>query len=149
MEAASARRGLVRYSPLSDLRLVRFALGLPSEQRWRGLYSKIVIRRALYDRLPAEILERTDKADFSHVLLPDIAQRQASMGTLVSLTARGVIVQAEALRTLERLWLAVRAGDPRTYTMVWTSWTLLALEEWSRWADRAVRGGPPILGMTG
>ncbi|MGH7730186.1 MAG: asparagine synthase (glutamine-hydrolyzing) [Candidatus Eiseniibacteriota bacterium] len=50
--------------PFLDYRLVEFVFSLPDEQRLEGATTKSILRRALRDRVPPEVLGRQDKMGF-------------------------------------------------------------------------------------
>ncbi len=50
--------------PFLDYRLVEFVFSLPDDQRLEGTTTKAILRRALRDRLPPEVLGRQDKMGF-------------------------------------------------------------------------------------
>jgi asparagine synthase (glutamine-hydrolysing) len=50
--------------PFLDYRLVEFAFSLPDSERLDGATTKAILRRALRDRIPKAVLERTDKMGF-------------------------------------------------------------------------------------
>ncbi len=50
--------------PFLDYRLVEFVFSLPDDQRLDGATTKAILRRALKDRLPPEVLGRRDKMGF-------------------------------------------------------------------------------------
>jgi len=50
--------------PFLDWRLVSFVFSLPDEERLDGTTTKAILRRALADRIPAEVLARRDKMGF-------------------------------------------------------------------------------------
>jgi asparagine synthase (glutamine-hydrolysing) len=52
----SARFGVDIRDPTADARIVEFCLSLPEQQYFRGGVSRSLIRRAMADRLPTEIL---------------------------------------------------------------------------------------------
>lgn len=57
--------GIEARVPFLSHHLVEFALGLPSEAKICGSLTKVILRRAMQDRLPRRVLERTDKIAFS------------------------------------------------------------------------------------
>lgn len=63
------RRGLMggveARSPLLDVRLVEFALQIPPETNFDPVTSRPLVREAMRGALPAEVLARRDKRDFS------------------------------------------------------------------------------------
>ena len=52
-------------NPFLDYRLVRFGVGLPMEFKIRGGWSKYVLRRAVAEQLPEQIVWRRDKRGFT------------------------------------------------------------------------------------
>jgi asparagine synthase (glutamine-hydrolysing) len=50
--------------PFLDYRMVELAFSLPDEQKLDGAMTKAIVRRALADRVPRPVLERTDKMGF-------------------------------------------------------------------------------------
>lgn len=53
-----------RY-PFWDRRLVEFCLGLPAHEKLSGGWSRLVLRRAMAGTVPAPVLARRDKLDFT------------------------------------------------------------------------------------
>lgn len=87
--------------PFLDYRLVEFVLGCPDTFKIAGGWTKWILRRALADRLPREIVRRTDKMGFVTPEMawvrehsPDEFRRavrdavDASMGVLTSATLK-------------------------------------------------------------
>jgi asparagine synthase (glutamine-hydrolysing) len=62
--AISMGHSLESRVPFLDHRLVEFMFGLPDRWKFDGIESKIVLKRALRDVLPPEILARKDKIGF-------------------------------------------------------------------------------------
>jgi asparagine synthase (glutamine-hydrolysing) len=58
VDRASMAVSLEARAPLLDHRLVEFALKLPLDLKWRNGTSKWLLRKALYRRVPAALLER-------------------------------------------------------------------------------------------
>jgi asparagine synthase (glutamine-hydrolysing) len=58
VDIATMAHGLEGRSPLLDQHLVEFALRLPSRLKRRGARGKLVLKRAVADLVPREILER-------------------------------------------------------------------------------------------
>ncbi|HVL33993.1 MAG TPA: asparagine synthase-related protein, partial [Actinomycetota bacterium] len=58
-----ALRGIEVAHPFGDRRLVQFCLGLPREQKVRGGMTKIVLRNAVRDVVPSEVVDRAAKAE--------------------------------------------------------------------------------------
>jgi asparagine synthase (glutamine-hydrolysing) len=59
------RRGVSLCHPWSDRRLMSFCMGLPFEHVCTGTISKLVLRQAMHERLPHEIVMWVRKADIS------------------------------------------------------------------------------------
>ena len=57
--------GVEARSPLLDVRLVELALRLPPETNFDPVTSRPLVREALRGALPADVLARRDKRDFS------------------------------------------------------------------------------------
>ena len=90
--------GVEARSPLLDVRLVELALRLPPETNFDPVTSRPLVREALRDALPADVLARRDKRDFSALhhralLAPHnlervrtlLSQRRAEVGAYVDL----------------------------------------------------------------
>jgi asparagine synthase (glutamine-hydrolysing) len=60
--AAASAHGVEPRFPFADRRLVALSLALPAEQRLQDGLTRSVLRRALADRLPPPVRDRTDKA---------------------------------------------------------------------------------------
>ena len=60
-----AQHGVAVGHPFLDPDLVAFAVTLPWQHRLSGGYQKVVLRRAMADRLPESVLRRRTKADLS------------------------------------------------------------------------------------
>jgi asparagine synthase (glutamine-hydrolysing) len=65
----AAAFGLSASHPFADRRLVEFCLALPSEQRLRQGWSRLVFRRALADVLPDEVRWRRDKSNLQPLVM--------------------------------------------------------------------------------
>ena len=63
-EICQAVCGVTVRRPWTDVDLWEFFLSLPAEQKFPDLRSKSLVRRLLRNRVPAEILDRTDKTVF-------------------------------------------------------------------------------------
>jgi len=63
-DAISMGWSLESRLPFLDYRLVEFVFGLPARWKFDGIESKIILKRALKDVLPSDILARKDKIGF-------------------------------------------------------------------------------------
>ncbi|MEZ4585792.1 MAG: asparagine synthase-related protein [Gemmatimonadales bacterium] len=59
--AARAQFGIETRSPACDLRVVNYCLAIPGSQYLRNGVSRWLIRRAMRDRLPSEVVDRTTR----------------------------------------------------------------------------------------
>lgn len=60
----SAGCAIEERHPFYDIRLIRFFMDIPDEQRWRGGQIKYVLRQAMNGLIPEMVRRRTDKAFF-------------------------------------------------------------------------------------
>ena len=58
MDRTSMAHGLEARSPFLDHRVVEFAFGLPDRWKLRGLTTKVLLRRAFADLVPASVFQR-------------------------------------------------------------------------------------------
>jgi asparagine synthase (glutamine-hydrolysing) len=68
-ERNSTWLGLELRHPLCDRRIVEFGLAIPEGQRRRRETDKFILRNAMKEALPAPVLNREDKAEFSHLFI--------------------------------------------------------------------------------
>jgi asparagine synthase (glutamine-hydrolysing) len=128
-DAISMGHSLESRLPFLDYRLVEFMFGLPSSSKFDGVRSKIILRRALKDVLPAEILARRDKVGFATPAADWLrSQAAAGVGPLLSeerTRRRGILDP----RALDRLVRGLERGDSLAPRMVFRA---IALEIWFR-----------------
>ena len=107
---ASAHGVEARY-PFWDRRVVELCLSLPVEQKLDGGWGRVVVRRALSDRLPASVCWRRGKADFTPVLHRGMTSEKAHLHAPV--LAHGKVgkdyVQASSVSDL---WSHATGSDP-------------------------------------
>lgn len=137
--ASCAAGGEVRY-PFYDVRLARFALGLPAIQKLRRGETRSVLRRAMTGILPEVVRTRRDKTNFATELSGGMARHHADLLRRMSSDGDGVLascVDRGALRTgVERLIAADSrlGGDDAQFI-----WRAAALYAWSTSAARTRR----------
>jgi len=128
VDAISAPFGVVARSPLFDRDVVELSLAIPPQLKLRGSVEKYLLKEAVRDLLPREIVDRPKsgmlvpvKAWFQGPLLPAARER-----LLDGLTTYGLVQR----RYLERL-LDGRLGGlrPRHGAKIWL---LVTLEAWLR-----------------
>jgi asparagine synthase (glutamine-hydrolysing) len=137
------RLGIETGAPLRDRRMVDFSLSVPSTQYLRNGVRRWLARRALADRLPPEIVERT----FNYVPFPDLLQwtgswREAALENLEVLeqseTVRRCIDIPRIRKTLSEPLPASQLGDRRLeYTLFMPD--ALHVGDFIRWTEGANR----------
>jgi asparagine synthase (glutamine-hydrolysing) len=111
--------------PFLDVRLVELAASLPPELKLEGGTTKVVLREALGDLLPPEVLARRDKLGFA---TPEAVWLRRLGGALVGDVLRsgdGVVDAAGA----GALWTRVQAGDDAAAAPLWR---VICFERWRR-----------------
>ncbi len=137
-ERAAFRCGIEERHPLCDRRIVEFALALPEEQRWRGIETKCILRRAMRGLLPESVRRRSTKAEFSLVFSeafqalggPRFFQRlpSASMGW----------VDKELVLAMYRQMVERETPDGSTPPpQGWPLWMVAGIDLW--WGTMSVR----------
>jgi len=117
-----ARYGIETRSPLADRRLVEFTLALPEDQHARGGETRLLIRRAMANRLPPEMLHNRlrglQAADW-------FEQMTAERGVLVTEVARferddltSRVLDLPRLRALLERWPTDAPSDPVTTLLI-------------------------------
>ena len=130
-ERSASALGVETRHPLMDRRVVEFAMALPGEQRRQRGLSKFVLRRALADRLPASVAQRTAKAEFSHAF-PAAFRALGGEDAFASLRIASLgWVDGERVRSMyRRMSRRFDAGDRGYAADVWPLWRTLAIELW-------------------
>ena len=121
--------------PFLDQDLVTFALALPPRMKHRDGVGKHVLRRAVRDLLPREILERPKQGfgtPMAEWLRGDFGRRAEATIAGSSLVARGTI----SLDPVQRLFAAHRGGRADWSYHLWNVYNVCA------WHDRWVDGRP-------
>jgi asparagine synthase (glutamine-hydrolysing) len=84
MAAQRAATGVELRLPLADMRLVEFCLAIPDDQFRRGAATRLLARRVLADRLPAEILDNPVRGAQAPEWFSRLAPRRAALGAALS-----------------------------------------------------------------
>jgi hypothetical protein len=133
MERTTAAFGVDTRSPLNDRRLVELALALPDRLRWTGGLTKLVLRHAMGEALPALVRERPDKGEFSAVFAEEYSsQGHADLFRNPRLERLGWARRGAAASHLETLRQRYRCADSSYRGLIWGAYALVALEVWSR-----------------
>jgi asparagine synthase (glutamine-hydrolysing) len=127
--------GLDARSPLLDLGLVELVLRLPPETNFDPLTSRPLVREALAGTLPAEVLARRDKSDFSGYYHRALAAEQTLAGIRELLDRRAAAVAAYV--DVDRLYRdhldsPPAVGDPGWRQWAPQVWNVATAELWLR-----------------
>lgn len=139
-QRTSRGAGLDQRHPFYDRRVAEFALALPETERAHMGVTKVIVRRALADRMAASVRARNDKAEFSSTFAAALAAaggrraferlRSADLGWVDGRVARGMYDEMIRLYS---------AGDAAYIRVADVLWTIRSID---LWLDRAV-GAPP------
>ena len=107
-KAALAASGVDVRDPLTDRRLIEFCLSVPIEQLVSDGRPRALARRALADRLPAELLGLPTRgyqaADWHEGLTADRATLAADLDRLAATPMAARLIDVESLRALAARW---------------------------------------------
>ena len=112
--------------PFLDHRLVEYCMGLPYRMKIRGHVTKHVLREAMRDRVPAAVLERTDKKGYPTPIGAWLRGQEGFVRQVLdppTLKRRHVLEPTAVGRLVDR-HMSGRADNG------WTLWQLLNLELW-------------------
>jgi asparagine synthase (glutamine-hydrolysing) len=139
VDIATMAHGLEGRSPMLDHEFMEFAASLPSDLKIRHGVSKYILKQAVREILPSQIIDRPKKG-FS-VPLGDWFRselRELSGDLLLSgrLEERGYFKPREVRRLLEEHWRGAAEWQDQL-------WALLMLESWHRtFIDQRPSGAP-------
>jgi asparagine synthase (glutamine-hydrolysing) len=101
-----AMYGADQRAPLADRRLIEFSLRLPNEQLFREGRSRPLARRALADRLPAEVLGETRRgyqaADWFEKY--DLREIEGMIEEIAAVPAAALLIDVEKARNALARW---------------------------------------------
>ena len=130
--------GLDQRHPFYDRRVAEFGLALPERERAHLGVTKVIVRRALADRMAESVRARADKAEFSPIFAAAIAAaggrraferlRSADLGWVDGRVAQGM--HDEMIRLYS-------AGDAAYIRLADALWTILSID---LWLERALKG---------
>jgi asparagine synthase (glutamine-hydrolysing) len=130
-ERSAARAGLELRYPLLDSRLVELVLALPWARRMVRGERKHLLRAAVADVLPLDVLARPGKGDWTGPF--DRAVRRACAdGTMANRS--GLMDRYVDRAAAERLLVRYRRGEG---DLRWDVWFFITLD---RWLERFVKG---------
>jgi asparagine synthase (glutamine-hydrolysing) len=122
-DRAAARDGIEQRHPFYDRRLIEYAFALPEEQRFRSKQTKFILRQAMTDLIPASLIKRENKANFTNIAagqLTDLGGERLFDSMVIASLGW---VNAEKLREFCRT--DIRGGN------IWTLWKAYGLELWA------------------
>jgi asparagine synthase (glutamine-hydrolysing) len=141
LENFNAYFGIELRFPFFDRRLVEFSIAVPEEQRWRGEWSKMMLRKSMEGILPDSIRLRGDKAEFSCVINFEFEERQLKkLRDMLQLSALAglEIIQSNQLQQLFEDNQKGPANDNLRNALKNVVWLELWLR--SQWADLKKEG---------
>ncbi|HUY82908.1 MAG TPA: asparagine synthase-related protein [Acidobacteriaceae bacterium] len=112
--------GIETRYPFLDRRVVEFCLRLPENQRQKGPVWKWLLRNAMEDRLPQQVLNKLSKAEFSEIVVSVLSDPQAQE-RFGSLRVESHTDWLDSRRLREQL--------DRDMAL-WPKWRLLAIDLW-------------------
>ncbi|MBN1104520.1 MAG: asparagine synthase (glutamine-hydrolyzing) [Deltaproteobacteria bacterium] len=121
--------------PFLDHRLVEYCLTLPASWKILGTTTKRVLREAMRDRLPRELVERRDKKGYATPMARwfrnELRLGIEDLFTSASFKSRGILDPEKVVRKFRQ-----HLRGERDYT--WEIWRWISLEMWfRRFMDRA------------
>jgi asparagine synthase (glutamine-hydrolysing) len=139
VDIATMAHGLEGRSPMLDHEFMEFAAGLPSHFKLRGATTKYILKNAVRDLLPTDIIDRPKKG-FSVPLESWFRNelRELSGDLLLDgkLAARGYFRLGMVEHLLDEHWRGVARWENQL-------WSLLMLEFWHRmFIDTRPQGAP-------
>lgn len=116
-------------TPFLDYRLVEFCLGLPFEEKIKADRTKVIMRKALKDILPDEVITRRDKlgypTPFARWIRQDLKEEIKEILYSNSFINRGIFNPEKIKEMLER-HLTGNSDES------WMLWRIITLELWYR-----------------
>lgn len=128
-----SRFGLETRHPFGDRRIMEFGLAIPEEQRWRGSFTKFVLRNAARPWVPSSIRERITNAGASPVVLRAVQQQvEGGLWHNSVVERRGWIHVARLRRAYDEMLARYRAADDGYERLTFPLWLVCAVEIWAR-----------------
>lgn len=127
VDIASMAQAVEVRSPLLDAEVMALAARIPARYKLRGLRSKYVLRKAVADLVPVEILRRAKRGfdpPIDRWMRQDLAGMTRDLLLDRTATSRGWFDPAAVQRLIE----SHARGESRGLQL----WTLLMLEQWFR-----------------
>jgi asparagine synthetase B (glutamine-hydrolysing) len=132
-ERTAARFGLEERHPFFDRRVLEFAAAVPEGQRWRDTRTKLVVRNAMRNLLPASVLGRTDKADFSaHVVHALRALGGEGFFSQLQISSQGWVDVRQVMLMYRDMMLRFSRADVSYTDHMFPLWMIASTELWFR-----------------
>ena len=91
LDRAAARAGIEPRYPFWDKRLVEFCLALPSQEKLKDGWARLILRRAMEGILPPAVQWRRDKLDFApHVIRGMLVHHRSLLDRVLLDDAHGI-----------------------------------------------------------
>lgn len=124
--------GIEARYPFWDRRLVEFCLGLPAHEKLSGGWSRLVLRRAMAGIVPATVLARRDKLDFTvHLARGLTVHHRDRINSLLAQGPGDLLAHYCDLGAARGVWAAICADpDMASSRQVQMVWRAVALGTW-------------------
>jgi asparagine synthase (glutamine-hydrolysing) len=141
----AAELGIELRHPLSDVRIARFGLAIPEDQRWRRAERKRVLRAAAAGLVPEAVRCRRDKPDFSPLVVRALAAHGGEeVFRDLAIAEQGWIDPAPLAEMYRNMLADYSRANDRYMSAAWTLWMICGIERWFRAASRQA---PPDAGI--
>lgn len=118
-ERDAARVGVELRHPLHTTQIAQLAFATPTRLRRRGAVGKAIHRQALQEVMPASVLARKDKAEFSVAFRTRLDEMQALLTQTIP-QRRGDWVNAQGMTQLYQFY----QNNPQRGWPQWVLWTI-------------------------
>lgn len=118
-ERDAARAGLELRHPLHTPHIAQLAFATPTRLRLRGDLSKVIHRQALHDVMPANVVTRKDKAEFSVAFRTRLDAMHPLLTQAIP-QRRGDWVNAEGMAQLYHVY----QNNPQRGWPLWILWSI-------------------------
>lgn len=132
LDKAAAAAGVEARYPMWDKRLVEFCLSLPSNQKLRNGWSRLIIRRALEEVLPPEVQWRSSKVDFTAELRHGLQTHEsARLSDLIENGPQKAAAYLDGANVMQNV-KSLRDGSDIAGREIYTTLRAVCLEFWLR-----------------
>jgi asparagine synthase (glutamine-hydrolysing) len=130
-DRCSASHGVEQWHPLSDRRILEFALAIPEDQRWSQSQTKFVLRNACKEILPESVRLRNTKAEFSSVFFKAFESHGGRhLFRDLSISSLGWIQETEVLRKYRDMEEHYRLGNTGYAKHTCPLWMVAGINFW-------------------